>query len=99
MIYVGPLVAQGDGMTSEESAVDNSYVEYQLPDGRIIGGASPLELVEAMAETKFVRPRSRSSYRKATAKRAEEMYKAHVDPSTDETFVDGMQRAGLLNRI
>jgi hypothetical protein len=79
--------------------VDNSYVEYSLPDGRIVGGTCPLEIVEAMAETKFVKPRSRASYRTATAKRAEEMYKVDVDASSDETFIAGMQAAGLLTPI
>jgi hypothetical protein len=77
----------------------DGLMEYQLPDGRIITGHNALEVVEAMAETKFTAPRSRKSYRVATAKRTQAAYNVEVDATTDETFVADLERHNLLQRL
>lgn len=78
---------------------DQPVMEYQLPDGKIITGCNALELVEAMAETKFTQPRSRRSYRVATAKRAKAAYEVTIRPDTDETFIDDLATHNLLQRL
>jgi len=70
--------------------------EYRLMDGTVVGGYDSSEIVESMASYKLATPRSRESYRKATAKRCSEMYRVEIDPTTDSTFVQSMVQAELL---
>lgn len=72
---------------------------YRLPDGEVIAAHDALEVVEGMAARKFTSPRSRASYRRATAKRTLAMHGFTIDSRTDETFVATLIEAGLLKEI
>ncbi len=74
-------------------------MKYAMPDERIVIGRGYRDIVQAMQDEKLVEPRSSQSYRKAAAKRAEDMYKVPVDPSTDKSFVKSLEAAGVLKRL
>lgn len=62
-------------------------------------GETYSEVVDQMAARKFTIPASRSSYRRATAKRAGTMMNVHIKPETDESFVLSLVQAKLLEEI
>lgn len=74
-------------------------MRFQLPDGPQVGGRSYTQVVEAMANQKFSRPRSLQSYRRATALRAKVAYNVTVATDDDRSFVLDLVKNGLLKRL
>jgi hypothetical protein len=73
-------------------------VRFTLPDGKEVVGRGYSDIVQAMAEDKFTRPRSMESYRKATARRCRSMYGTEIPTDSDKEFVNGLIKVGLLQR-
>lgn len=74
-------------------------MRYVLPDGHLAVGASYAAIIDQMSDGKFDPPRSRTSYRRAVARRVHEMYNKDVDASTDKTLVQSLVSVGLLIRV
>lgn len=73
-------------------------MRFMLPDGKEVVGRGYSDIVQAMAEDKFTRPRSMESYRKATARRCRTMYGTEIPTDSDKEFVNGLIKVGLLQR-
>lgn len=73
-------------------------MRFRLPDGKEIVGRGYSDIVQAMSEDKFTRPRSMDSYRRATARRCKSMYGTDIPTDSDKSFVNGLIKVGLLVR-
>jgi hypothetical protein len=81
------------------STQEGDEMRYSLPDGKVVVGRSYYDIVRAMADEKFVRPRSLVRYRKSLAERVAAMYGQKVNTSSDKVFVNSLVEAGLLVKI
>lgn len=72
---------------------------YEMLDGVIIKGLHAADIVRHMAGRKLWRPRNMSSYRTATANRAKETYDVDIDPSTDQSFLDSLEKHHLVRKL
>ncbi len=70
-----------------------------MVDGNEYSGRSYAAVVEAMSGDKLTEPRSRDTYRRATARRVRDMYGVEVDDTSDRTFVRGLVQVGLMKRL
>jgi hypothetical protein len=73
-------------------------MRFMLPDGKEITGRGYADVVRAMSEDKFTRPRSMDSYRRATARRCKTMYGTEIPTDNDKEFVNALIKVGLLQR-
>jgi len=73
-------------------------MRFKLPDGKEIVGRSYEDVVRTMSQDKFTEPKSMSSYRRATARRARSMYGVEVPTDNDKEFVTALIKVGLLER-
>ena len=74
-------------------------MQFQLPDDTIVVGNSYAAIVQRMNDQKMTPAAHQSTYRKAVARRAREMYGAAIDDSSDRALVLSMQSVGLIRRV
>lgn len=74
-------------------------MQFQLPDDTVVVGNSYASIVRQMNEQKMTPARNQSTYRRAVAKRAREMYGTAIDDSSDRALVLSMEGVGLIKRV
>lgn len=74
-------------------------MKFRMIDGHIYSGRSYRAVVVGMAGDKLRRARNLQSYRTSVARRVTEAFDAPVDDSSDASFIQSMERAGLMERI
>lgn len=74
-------------------------MRYRMIDGEEYSGRSYREVVAAMARDKLAEPRSLEGYRRATARRVQDMYGKQVSAVDNGTFVRGLVSVGLMERV
>lgn len=74
-------------------------MKFQSKDGDEFTGRSYKAVVQAMADTKFDKPRSLESYRRSVARRTKTFYDYDIETDTDEKFVKSLESHGLLVRL
>lgn len=70
-----------------------------MMDGRVIEGETYDGVVASMADEKFVKPTSIQRYRSAVASRVSSGYGVVVDATTNESFVESLEAAGLMKPV
>jgi hypothetical protein len=74
-------------------------MKFILPDDTIVVGNSYADIVRQMNEQKMTPARNQSTYRKALAKRAREMYGQEVDDTSDRALIKSLEKVGLIARV
>lgn len=75
-------------------------MRFRLPDDTVVVGNSYADIVRQMNEQKMTPARNQSTYRKALAKRAREMYgAASIDGSSDRSLILSLEQVGLIARV
>lgn len=71
-------------------------MRFKLPDGMRVQGRSYKTIVAQMAHEKLRPVRSQERYRKAVARRVQEMTGITLDVSTDKAFVQSLLQHDLM---
>lgn len=74
-------------------------MKFRMVDDLVVTGRSYEDIVERMAAEKLSEPRSRETYRRATARRASSVYAVAIDATDDRAFVLSLEAAGLMTRL
>jgi hypothetical protein len=70
---------------------------FKLPDGTVVCGDTPTEIVQAMSDEKMSTPKSLRSYRKAVARRINSAFPDVVIlTGTDTAFIKSLVKIGQL---
>lgn len=74
-------------------------MKYLMSDGLVLQGRSYREIVQEMAGTKMRLPRTRASYRQRVSDRVKDLYGWDVNPRSDSTFVNDLEKYGLMEKV
>ena len=68
-------------------------------DDREYEGETYTEVVSAMADDKLTTANGNDRYREVTAERIKELYDIEVPHDSDESFIKGLVRAGIMEQV
>lgn len=74
-------------------------MKFKMIDGHVYSGRTYRQVVAAMAGDKLRRPRTLENYRRGVRDRVADALEATIDASTDTSFIQTMEAAGLMERI
>lgn len=74
-------------------------MRFQLPDDSIVVGNSYADIVRQMNDQKMTPAKRQSTYRRALANRARDMYGAEIDDTSDRALILSLERVGLIERV
>lgn len=73
-------------------------MRYVLPDGALVTGRGYADIVRQMNDAKMTPAQNMDTYRRALARRVQELYGEAVDASTDKTLIQSLEAVGLIVR-
>lgn len=80
--------------------VPANYLQYRLPDGKVVVGINATEIVQAMADEKMSTPRSLGTYRRSVARRLGDVIPdTRIETSNNKKFVDSLVNIGQLTKL
>ena len=72
---------------------------YRMPDGKVVEGDTPTDVIRAMNEAKMTPAKHLATYRRAMAERVQQAFGETIDSSTDDVLLAELVRIGLAEPV